>query len=256
MKTKNASFNYNKFIEITKKLYSVYDDGYQFPTFIFTIPEKKLIQYMKTTIVYYEKEKDKILAYTREPVNIAMNRYYDLSLMKEYFGYDVSKYNEKSSNIAIFTKTFISFNKNNKNINLDINVLNVIGVALDSRKQYDYIRLYRIKDIFDRCNEYENMVKSFFTKIKKCFIDHKFELLYLSAIGLGNFSRLCSHLNINPYIIFNKILNETFDDTSNIVLWCFSRYSRKFIKTKENNICNLSLEDLLSQYNNIIYKCL
>ena len=159
-----------------------------------------------------------------------MNRYYDLEKMEKYFGYKISLYNEKSSNIAIFTKTPIQYKqyrkepelnediKSTKLIKLDINVLNVIGVALDSEKQYDYIKLSKIyfsnKKVFV-VNEYENMLRKYFIKIKKCFIDNNFEILFLSAIGLGNFAILCPILNINPYKIFNKILNEVFNDIIN-----------------------------------------
>jgi hypothetical protein len=208
---------------------------------------------MKSTIIYYEKENDKILSFTREPVNIEMNRYYDLKKMYKYFGYNKSLYNEKSSNIAIFTKTPIKI----KNIEMDINVLNVIGVALDSSKQYDYIRLYKIKNIDKRIFEYKNMVKLFFIKIKKCFLENNFELLFLSAIGLGNFSILCSSLRINQNKIFNDIFHEIFKDiiennilNKRIILWCFPNNIIKNINNKNNiSICNLYLDNLLLDIN-------
>jgi hypothetical protein len=246
---KKDKINYKKFVETSKILYSIYDRGYQPPMFIFEISEKDIIRYMKSTIIYYEKEKDKILCFTREPVNIEMNRYYDSVKMLKYFGYKTSLYNEKSSNIAIFTKTPVQYRE--KNIILDINVLNVIGVALDNQKQYDYIKLSKINHISDRINEYENMVRKYFIKIKKCFIDNNYEILFLSAIGLGNFATLCPLLEINPYKIFNKILNEVFDDIINkicnkkVILWCFSNNLLRNIIIKNKYICNLYLEDLL-----------
>jgi len=265
-KNENKKLDYKKFIEVSRKLYSVYNKGYQPPIFIFKISKNDIIKYMNSTIIYYEKEKDKILSFTREPVNIEMNRYYDLEKMEKYFGYKISLYNEKSSNIAIFTKTPIQYKKEyefngqieqiekTKLIKLDINVLNVIGVALDSEKQYDYIKLSKIKN---RIHEYENMVRKYFIKIKKCFIDNNFEILFLSAIGLGNFSILCPLLDINSYKIFNKILNEVFDDIVNkisnkkIILWCFPDNLLKNIRIKNKYICNLYLEDLLYEiYNN------
>jgi hypothetical protein len=249
-------FDYKKYIINLKKLFSVYERGYQPPNFILNLPKNKLIKYMKSTIIYYEKEKDKILSFTREPVNITMNRYYNLKKMYQYFGYEKSLYNEKSSNIAIFTKTPIQIKKN-EIIEMDINVLNVIGVALDSTKQYDYIRLYKIKNINKRIFEYENMVKSFLIKIKKCFLENNFELLFLSAIGLGNFSILCPLLKINQNEIFNKIFNEVFKDiiennilNKKIILWCFSDNLLKIINNKNNmNICNLYLNNLLLDIN-------
>jgi len=66
-----------------------------------------------------------------------MNLYYSKKLMKKYFGYQDSIYNEKSSNIAVFSKTPVLV----KNKKFDINVVNVIAPALDSYKQKDYIKI-------------------------------------------------------------------------------------------------------------------
>jgi len=270
-KNENKNFDYKEFIEVSRKLYSVYNKGYEPPKFIFNISKNNIIRYMKSTIIYYEKESDKILSFTREPVNIEMNRYYNLEKMEKYFGYKISLYNEKSSNIAIFTKTPIQyrkkykFNEQNELIKLDINVLNVIGVELDSEKQYDYIKLYKKVFLenqdFLTIKEYENMVRKYFIKIKKCFIDNNFEILFLSAIGLENFAILCPILYINPYKIFNKILNEVFNDIINkisnkkIILWCFSDKLLKNIRIKNKYVCNLYLEDLLYEIydNNMEY---
>jgi hypothetical protein len=237
----NKIFDYKQYKIIVEKLFDTYNSGYEPPKFILNIPKNKLIKYMKSTIIYYEKDEDKILSFTREPVNIEMNRYYNLEKMYEYFGYEKSFYNEKSSNIAIFTKTPIDITE------MDINVLNIIGVALDSRKQYDYIRLNKIKNIDKRIFEYENMVRSFFIKIKKCFLDNNFELLFLSAVGLGNFSILCPSLNIDHNKIFNKIFIEIFEDINEkIILWCFSDNLLNIINNKNNmKTCNLYLDDLL-----------
>jgi hypothetical protein len=143
---------------------------------------------------------------------------------------------------------------------MDINVLNVIGVALDCKTQYDYIRLYNLKNINNRILEYENMVRSYFIKIKKCFLDNKFELLFLSGIGLGNFSLLCESLKIDHYNIFNKIFNETFEDiiknnisNKKIILWNIS-YKLSIINNKKINKCDLYLEELFYKiYNNDNY---
>ena len=261
---KDNNFDYNNFILTIKKLYRVYDEGYQPPNFILKIHKNKIIEYMKNTIIYYEKNKDRILSFTREPVNIEMERYYNLKKMYKYFGYEKSLYNEKSSNISIFTKTPIQIinYKNNRLIKLDINVLNVIGIALDTKKQYDYIRLNKIKNINKRIYEYESMVKSFFIKIKKCFYEKKFDILFLSAIGLGNFSLLSSELKIEQDKIFIKIFNETFQEiiqnnisNKKIILWCFPHNTLNIIKNKKNiYICNLKLQDLLYNiYDNNYY---
>jgi hypothetical protein len=261
--SKKIKFNYKEFIITINILYSIYDNGCEPPNFILKIPKNDLIKYMKTTIIYYNNSYDKILSFTREPVNIAMNRDYDLEKMSKYFGYKKSLYNDKSSNIAIFTKTpikFISENYNLSRVEMDINILNVIGVALDCKMQYDYIRLYNLKNINNRILEYENMVRSYFIKIKKCFLDNKFELLFLPGVGLGNFSLLCKKLKIDHHNIFNKIFNETFEDiiknnisNKKIILWNIS-YKLSIINYKKINKCDLYLEELLYKiYNNDNY---
>jgi hypothetical protein len=42
------------------------------------------------------------LATRREPVNIAMERYYDQSKMEKKFGYKTGAYNETSPNISVY----------------------------------------------------------------------------------------------------------------------------------------------------------
>jgi len=91
---------------------------------------------MKTTIVYYDKNKDDYndLIKYRIPVNINMELFYNKKLMQKYFFYNKSIYNKKSSNIAVYTKTPVNI----KNKWYDINVINVIAPALDSYEQIDY----------------------------------------------------------------------------------------------------------------------
>lgn len=216
-----------------KNLYGVYNKGFEPPKWILKI--SNLEEYMKSTIVYYDKDaKDyKDLIKYRIPVNIGMKLYYNKNLMEKYFYYSESKYNQKSSNIAVFTKTPTLIN----NKKYDINVINVIAPALDSEEQFDYIKIINkigYSNTISNEQIYKDMLEKCFKKIKKCFIT--FDTLILCGFGLGAFSFLCKKLEINCNSIFKECFNKYFSKSKKII---FLNYL-DFIKGNSNNIININ----------------
>ena len=216
-----------------EKIFKVYDKGFEPPKWILNID---LDKYMKTTILYFDKNSNdyKDLCKYRIPVNIGMDLYYNKRLMKKYFSYSDSIYNEQSSNIAIFTKTPVNINDKWH----DINVINVISPALDSYDQYDYKKIIN-KTGFNKniTNEeiYTYMIEKCFKKIKKCFI--KFDTLVLHGFGLGAFSLLCEELNINCKKVYEKCFIKYFGKSKKKIYL----NNLSFINIKNNpNICNIN----------------
>lgn len=185
-----------------EKLRQVYWEGAEPPSWILTFHFTP--RDLKSVICYYDKGANlqdvKDLVHYREPVNIAMNRLYNQSLLQKYFGYTKSVYNENSPNIAIYCRT--PFNKFKF-----VNVLNVIGVAIDSTKQPDYRRILAKGPI-----EYVNMVCAVFKKIRHCFYTKPLTYLVLHGFGLGAFSSLQDQLDIDAHQIFTLCFNMTFEN--------------------------------------------
>lgn len=227
-----------------EKIYDIYYDTYKPPKWIKTV---NLEKYKKTTIVYYDSEKDvKELVKYREPVNICMNRLYDMNKMKKYFGYSKSKYNTESSNIAIYTKTPAII----ENEEYDINVINVIAPALDDKMQPDFIRLEKLYDISPNLAraEYKCMLKQCFYKIEKCFLDHNFKCVILHAFGMGVFSTLSNILDIDTKKIFTECFNEVLKKYNNKIILNFINFidhKVKFNKDIKQLIRIYNVDDML-----------
>jgi hypothetical protein len=173
--------NYNNYyrMENIKKIFRIYDQVFSPPEWILELHENELKRFMKTTIVLIHSDKKSISNHTenkkiidklitrREPVNIGMERKYDIQKMKKHFGYEYSAYDVNSPNIAIYTNTPIKIPS--WNISKNAHIINVIAPALDSYEQPDYIRLSKIDNIKERKKEYEFMFTSCFEKILYCF---------------------------------------------------------------------------------------
>lgn len=187
-----------------EQLWQVYSKGFAPPNWILDLD---LEDEMKETICYYDFKDNleivKSVEKFREPVNIGMSRMYSKSKLNALFGYETSVYNPTSPNIAVYCHTpCIVGNKSCK-----IHVLNVIGVALDSKNQPDYIRI-----VENGKDEYYRMVYLVFKKIKHCFLTKPFKYLVLHGFGLGAFSSLAKKLDIDPQKVFVSCLENLFND--------------------------------------------
>jgi hypothetical protein len=128
-------------IKKAKQLRQIYYDKYKPP------PVFDMSLQCHETEVYYDKGADLediiTLATEREPVNIAMERYYDKSKLQKQFGWSEGFYGTLmlkygiAPNIAIYAKTPVFNGKYKRIVDCDIGVINLIGVALDDMRQPD-----------------------------------------------------------------------------------------------------------------------
>jgi hypothetical protein len=189
-------------------LFDIYDKGFEPPYWVKTFPFTK--KEMKKSICYYDSDDNlsqvKKIESKREPVNIAMTRYYNLEKMKKYFGYSISNYNIDSPNIAVYCYTPCIVE--NKPL-IKIHVLNVIGIALDSKKQPDFFRIEQ-----KGLPEYIKMMWKVFKKIRHCFVSKNFNVLVLHGFGLGVFSYYAKEFNIDSKRVFQCCFDYIFADIS------------------------------------------
>ena len=110
------------------------------------------------TIVFYHKEDSledvKRMATEREPCNIAMNRHYSLNNLLDTFGwatgaYSLSTKEKLMPNIAIYCNATVKLKKGMKNIN----VLNLVGYAFDSREQPDFSFIKTKEEVIQKYKE-------------------------------------------------------------------------------------------------------
>lgn len=191
-------------MSLIAKLFDVYDEGFKPPFWVKTYNMNR--NEYQNTICYYDADSPldavKRLMKYREPVNIAMQRYYSKKLLKEYFGYSRSCYDTTSPNIAVYCQTpCIKFKSKRY-----IHVLNVIGVALDDAEQPDYERVSTDPD------EYKRMVSRVFRKIRYCFYHRPFHTMVLHGFGLGVFSALAPELGIDAKEVFLECFHDSFHD--------------------------------------------
>lgn len=123
----------NSPLENAIKLWHIYEHEYQFPQWVLEYWDSHLF---KDTKVFYHCDdnltKVKQIALQREPVNIAMNRHYNIDEMKSTFGWKYGAYDSTMPNIAVYCYATV------KGIKKPVHVLNLIGCALDSDRQPDY----------------------------------------------------------------------------------------------------------------------
>lgn len=138
-------------------LHSIYYSGFEYPFWsidfsIYQFHKKKtrlLYVYDSTENKTLTKKKAIKLLLEREPCNIGMKRYYNQSKMKTIFGwgkgaYQYSNLKKLMPNIAVSCETTI-IHPNNPNIKKNVFVINLIGLALDNKKQPDYLFIKNIE---------------------------------------------------------------------------------------------------------------
>jgi hypothetical protein len=120
----------------------------------------------------------------REPVNIGMDRLYNLEGLKSRFGYDISYYQRYynqtgtlAPNIGVYLKAPVIILKD---ITMDVHFYNAIGYALDSKQQPDY----KANVIPTLKSKYECLL----ARIFQCAKDIKATRVIMPIIGGGAFS--------------------------------------------------------------------
>ena len=202
-----------------EKLFKCYLTGFAPPKWSLNTNEL-----MKLCKVFYNNgdNLDDILRLVkeREPVNISMDRMYDLNLLNTYFGYKTGYYGScKASENDITPPNFIVYTptkvKSPDGLEYPkIHILNAIGLAFDSEEQVDY-KTY-IKLSTDRHtrehnrNDYSSGDIEFIgdspLHIKHCAIFYKrlFNLIFKAARKLNKHTIVMSLIGANNFAMFWK----------------------------------------------------
>jgi hypothetical protein len=133
----------------------------------------------------------------REPVNIAMKRFYYRNKLNKYFGYKYGYYGKCSNSIMDITPpNFIVYTPTKvKNNSKTIHVLNAIGLAFDNIKQVDYKNYMKLSNSkLGISIKHINKCKIFYTKlfhlIFKIALKLKKDNVVMSLVGANNFASL------------------------------------------------------------------
>lgn len=223
-------------MDIIKKLFTTYYDHFCPPLWIIDFHFNKKV--LEKVVCYYDDcylESDvKMLLTYREPTNIDTNKLYYKDKLFEAFGYTESIYNIESPNIAVYCYTPCKLWNQLK----DIHVMNVIGLALDSREQIDYKCLKNISNCYKRIEFYKFKVAKIFNKILQCICEHTFiNHLVLHGFGVGVFSRLAKELEIDSIGIFHECLIDFITKLSDLKQNEFFKITLNFISTNFKSDC-------------------
>ena len=178
-----------------KNLHSIYYSGYEFP--IWSLKSMPEFNKTRTRLLYLydstdnkktiEKKAIKLLL-EREPCNINMNRLYNQSKMKHFFGWHKGAYQRSTikklmPNIAVSCEAIVIYS-NKKKI---VSVINLIGLALDNKKQPDYLFINNIEKN-KRLQFIEEFYYNMWRLAIKDAIDRKLNKIVYWYIGAGAFS--------------------------------------------------------------------
>lgn len=231
-------------------LRDVYFPGYAFPEWSINMFLRN-DNLGKKVMIYYDRD-DSIdsvsqVATIREPVNIAMRRFYDVNKMKKYFGwkygfygdyYEKHKHQKLAPNIAIYCHTPIDNDKRRM-----VHIINSIGLAFDDRRQPDYDFFIKNQENVEMIGEY--YLDKIFPKIYQCAIDHDLDTVVMSYVGANNFARLYENKDeewygINDFKknVWNKAFLEFF--MRNIVMLTDKRIRTFFMGSNPRDLDELN----------------
>jgi hypothetical protein len=161
----------------------------------------ELEAYARTVVVYYKGgdnfDNVQRVAIEREPRNIAMTRCYSEEQLYKIAGYRVGAYAQSTAdflmpNIAIYVQTPLDHGGKT----VDVNVINIIGYAFDSRSQPDYKYFFREGRIPpEKWAELVNCMTEMWQFAFECAKRQALKYLYIADVGGGAFSTL---LMTNP----------------------------------------------------------
>jgi hypothetical protein len=176
-------------------LRSVYDEGYQFPSW----SEDALVknpELGRDSRVYYD-EGDRFdlvqrLLLEREPVNIGMQRFYDRNKMQREFGWSTGFYGryferqgELAPNIAVYCRSLVSIPGQKRLV--ETHIINAIGYGFDHEDQPDFQFMRSLpRDL--RAGEFRKKYQRVFEKIFFCAKELGLTTVVMSLVGGGFFS--------------------------------------------------------------------
>ena len=215
MKNAQEENDEQSIINKVELLHELYYERYAFPKWVISSLKDGLMEYEKyanTVTTYYnsfdnnETTLQNVLMLTeqREPVNISMGRLYDEDILKKCFGYKTGCYGKlkDSVNISMYMKT--PFLNENDNFIYDVNVLNVIAPAFDSKYQPD------VKFFHNNPEKIINRYALIFNMIFYCALHQGMKKIYITGFGLGAFMNNKQHYEQGfrkSYAKYKQILN-------------------------------------------------
>lgn len=200
--------NSQTFEYLSLKLRETYENYMAFPLWSIKYIQSDYNNYAQSVICYYNSQDNKDttlqnvkeLAIKREPVNIAMNRYYDKIKLKELFGYGEGVYGkfDNSVNISMFAKTpfYVGDNKVK-----NLNILSVIAPAFDTKLQPDYSKFFKNN------NSIILRFKLLFDMIFNCAVNLKLTSVYITGFGTGAFRNTLENYKAGFKLSYDKWKN-------------------------------------------------
>ena len=264
-KNKNLLKNYNNLISLYRnrnngppfwvKNYILHDEG------------KTFIEDCKKSTVYavnLDLDKVKKLTTQRDIVNIAMKRPFDKKKLLNLFKYKNGIYGTEgyqNLNISIYCHTPFIQKKNYKkeqfNLNNKIHIISVYGLALDSKKQPDYIYLNKMKKIEERKKYVYNIYKTIFIQVLQCAVDKNLNEIIFTGVGLGFFNQLSKKLKIETKQIFIEILSDyikIFKEKNKKLMFGYYTKKLKTISNKNQlkfDILDYPFENMIEKQNTL-----
>jgi hypothetical protein len=163
----------------------IYFEPFAFPAWVIDKNEWSTFKFADTQVFYHKEDSldtIKKLLKEREPCNIALNRNYNMLMLKSLFGWDTGAYNADSPNFAVYCNATVKLGGHTKLIN----VLNLIGFALDSPYQPDYMRYGNNKRAL--IDAYSGMWCLAFAAAAKLKADGKIDKIKIYCVGGGAFA--------------------------------------------------------------------
>jgi len=187
--------NWGVLADEAQKMWCIYERGYAFPEWsIMALRSESLTELAKEVTLYYKKGDNvddvKDVARQREPVNIAMGRYFDQAKLEADFEYKWGAYARSTKdklmpNIAIYCQTPI---RARDGYEKQVHCINVIGYAFDSPKQPDWQYFLPCKEGEKKWEELVECFKQMWRYIFQCAHDKGLKRIYLADVGGGAFS--------------------------------------------------------------------
>jgi len=153
-KKTNANYNINM-VQIAgnpynnaNRLYNIYKNGYGFSDWVIKENIFKKFHFKDTSVFFNESADAEhlsnvvLMTIQREPVNIALGRYYNTNILKNTFGWKQGAYTKSTEdklmpNIAIYCKASVRESPMSDTYK-DVHVINLVGYAFDNPNQPDY----------------------------------------------------------------------------------------------------------------------
>lgn len=184
-------------------LMKIYDEQYRPPDIMMPyIDQKSFDKYAnKATIYTTSNLSDTVIqrmCTEREPVNIGMKRYYDIVMMRQIFGYDISYYQrywmktgKLGPNLGVYTYAPVIY----EDKYYDLHFYHAIGYAFDNKEQPDYkVLLSSSTSANTNTNtKIDTLIKLYsqvFECIFQCALHQDLSHIMMSVVGGGVFSAL------------------------------------------------------------------